>query len=514
MRSEYDHGRREKRRDLSESNSQGSKSSSDKSYQERRTRSTVSDRSYQTVATDNSADYFSSNPYREHAHRTVASPVPAKEQQRSRHADTVPQSKRPLVHQAHDHQYEQHHSPPPPYYFEDRVPQESPRSSVQSFTSTIADEEDVDDQPPELDAAIASERIAETSNVIAATPSDFSQLFPSCRTLLIHHDDSTDDGNMNLRVDTEVSIDGRFWDMTLFHLRLQDLRNREFSLRRYCRDSGREVCHSSRKQQKPATDKRPGFSQSLSNALTSMRSPSSQRTPTLSRNDSGYSSVKSAGSVDDQWAASSGQTVKSQEPALTDNIRLEFSNYAQAGIKRVGTKGNKRYEFEYWNVHYSWRRVVRRDSGIKKISYSLTKQGSDAKLAHITPVDLDADEAEIEQDKGGWIPPCRMRIMDKGILKAQKDLSDVIVACGLVALVDDAIRTRLESKSERSALLPSGVQYIGPKRLITEMLHRKDSGSRPPTRPSSSRQSSSRPSTAGSSYAASGATSGSIRRST
>lgn len=475
----------------------------------------MSDRSYHTVATEHSADYFMPDPPRERLYQATQQPSFAKEPPSNKRSETVsaPQSRRPLVaHQGREEQYRDEQEPQRHQYFDDRAPQESPRASAQSFTSTLADEEDFDEQPPEFTVPYGTERVAEASNVIVATPSDFSQLFPTSRTLLIHHDDSTDDGNMNLRVDTEVTIDGSFWDMTLFHLRLQDLKSREFSLRRYCRDSGREVCHSSRKQQKPASEKRPGFSRSLSNALTSMRSPSGSKTPSLSRNDSGYSSLRSGGSVDEQWTQSSGQPAKSQETPLTDTIRLEFSNYAQAGIKRVGTKGNKRYEFEYWNVHYAWRRVVQRESGMKRISYYLTKNGGDARLAHITPTHLEASEAQMEHDKGGWIPPCRMRIVDKGILNAQKDLSDVIVASGLMAVVDDAIRTRLESQGERSLLIPSGVQYIGPKRLINEMFNRKDSGSRTETRPSSSRQNS-RPSTSSSSYNASGATSAPVRRS-
>lgn len=511
MRSEYDHGRAKTRRDdVSEKSSQGSNSSSEKSYQARRTRSTMSDTSYHTVATEQSADDLVGESLRERCDDPTHRSDLAREPSSLKRADTAPQPRR---HQSRDEAIQYQEEPPQYRYFDDRAPQRSPNTSVQSFTSTIAEEDDLDEQLPEFSVPHDMEPIPEASNVIPATPSDFSQLFPSNRSLLIHHDDSTDDGNMNLRVDTEVTINGQFWDMTLFHLRLQDLRNRECSLRRYCRDSGREVCHSSRKQQKQATEKRPGFSRSLSNALTSMRSPSGSKVPTLSRNDSGYGSVRSSGSIDDEWIQSPGQPAKVQEAPLTDTIKLEFSNYAQAAIKRVGSKGNKRYEFEYWNVQYAWRRLVQRDNSGKKISYYLTKNGSDVKLAHITPVRLDANEAELEHDKGGWIPPCRMRIVDKSILSAQKDLSDVVVACGLMALVDDAIRTRLESHAERSLLIPSSVQYIGPKRLINEMFNRKDSGSRPATRPPSSRQSSSRPSTSDGNYTASYATSGPNRRS-
>ncbi|MBE7181245.1 MAG: hypothetical protein INR71_08560, partial [Terriglobus roseus] len=40
--------------------------------------------------------------------------------------------------------------------------------------------------------------------IYPATPSDFAELFPSSRELLIRHDDTTVDGNMNLRVDADV----------------------------------------------------------------------------------------------------------------------------------------------------------------------------------------------------------------------------------------------------------------------------------------------------------------------
>lgn len=510
MRSEYDYGRAQKQRDPSSTSNRGSHSSSEKSYQGGSTRSTTSDRSYQTLATEHSIDYFTSKRPHDHSYHASQQLDSAAKQS----VDAPSQHRHPVVHQAPPSSNRQGRQQTHEQYFEDRSLRESPRSSVQSFTSTIADEEDFEARPREVDFPYDTEQVQEpASKVTAATPSDFSQLFPSSRSLLIHHDDTTDDGNMNLRIDTEVTVDGFPCDMTLFHLRLQDLKNREFSLRRYCRDSGREVCHTTRKQQKPSSAKRPGFSRSLSNALTHMRTPSGQNTPTLSRNDSGYSSVKSGGSVDDRWIPASSQIAQSQEQPLAENIRLEFSNYAQAVIKRVGTKGNKRYEFEYWNVLYSWRRVIQRDGDVKRVSYYLTGNGSDTKLAHITPVVLTASDAETERDKGGWIPPCRMRIVDKKILTAQKDLADVIVACGLIAVVDDAIRARLESSRDHSLLMPASISYIGPKRLIHEMFSRKENGSQPVSRPSSSRQSS-RPSTSGSSYTTSGAMPEPVRWST
>jgi len=147
---------------------------------------------------------------------------------------------------------------------------EDPRDSTETYASTIPSEEDIVEASEYEVPDYRHERFSPTA--VPATPPDFAELFPSSRRLLIGHDDTTIDGNMNLRVDTAVStVEGRKRDVTLFHLRMQDLKNRQFSLRRYCRDSGREVCHSSRKYTEPSTQKRPGFQRSLSSALSTLR---------------------------------------------------------------------------------------------------------------------------------------------------------------------------------------------------------------------------------------------------
>lgn len=376
-------------------------------------------------------------------------------------------------------------------FFDDRQPQESPRSSVETYASTVPSEEEFLEDLPEYQVPEFTATEYE-SQAIAATPSDFSELFPSCRRLTVRHDDSTEDGNMNLRLDTPVSIHGRNCDMTLFHLRMHDLKTRDFSLRRYCRDSGREVCHSTRKQQKPASEKRPGFQRSLSNALNSMRPKSEHRSSTganvaaLTRHDSGYGSMHSVEFDESNRPRSSGQGAQAQEQLSTDTIHLEFSNYAHLDIRRLGTNG-KRYEFEYWGIRYSWKRVLLKDHSVKQTSFQLTKAGNDRILGHIVPDTLTPRQREEEQTKGGWIPPCSMWIADESIVRSQKDLSDVIVAAGLIALVDDSIRSRF-SKNERPLLIPVpklqvGIEYVGPKQLINEMFHRTEGSStqRPPT---------------------------------
>ena len=382
------------------------------------------------------------------------------------------------------------------HVFDDRQLEESPRSSVETYASTVQSEEDFPEELPEYDLPEYTARPYESS-AIAATPTDFSELFPSRRRLAIRHDDSTLDGNMNLRIDTEVSMHGRECDMTLFHLRMHDLKKREFSLRRYCRDSGREVCHSVRKNQKPAAEKRPGFQRSLSNALSSMRPKSEHRSSTspslatLKRNDSGYGSMHSVDFDEDDRPKSSGQGAKAQDTPPTNTVKLEFSNYAQVEVKRASVKGSKRYEFEYWGTHYAWKRVTRKSHGLKEVAFHLTKTGTDQTLAFIVPVSLTSHQAQAEQQKGGWIPPCSMWIADDSIVRSQKDVADVVISSGLVALVDDSIRTHFHSKDAKQMLIPVpklhvGVEYVGPKRLINEIFNRKDSGSSQQSRPSSS----------------------------
>lgn len=220
--------------------------------------------------------------------------------------------------------------------------------------------------------------------------------------------------------------------MTLFHLRMHDLRDREFSLRRYCRDSGREVCHTARKLQREPVEKRPGFQRSLSNALNSMRSKSHDRkTPTmatLARNDSGYGSnsgsVRSSTEADHESRPISANTALQQQDFEPNTVKLEYSNYAQVAIKRAGGAGFKRYEFEYWGVQYVWKRLVRKDGHNPGTSLHLVKAGSDRVLAYVVPSPLSPSELEQERVKGGWVHPCSMWIADETIVLGQKDVAE------------------------------------------------------------------------------------------
>lgn len=299
-----------------------------------------------------------------------------------------------------------------------------PRISTETYASTVPSTEDLDEELASFSLPeYEEERYGSTA--IPSTPTDFSEYFPSTRRLQIKHDDTLD-GNMNLRVDTEIRVEGgRRLDLTLFHLRMHDLKNREFSFRRYCRDSGREICHSSRKYTAPAAARRPGLQRSMSNALSSFRSKTEPKLPTassLKRQDSGYDSMSDDEGVGE--FASHASKGHGGVPLPTNTTKLEFSNYAHLDIKRRGTKGSKRYEFEYWGTKYAWKRFTQRRGGFKDISYHLVNTETSHPIAHIVPAVLTPAEAQEEDAKGGWVPPCSLWISDKRVLGGLTDVAE------------------------------------------------------------------------------------------
>lgn len=369
----------------------------------------------------------------------------------------------------------------------DRYETHPPRVSVDTYASTSEEDlgDDIDDDMPEYQVPQYHHEPLH-SDAIPTTPRDFAELFPTGKRISIRHDDSTIDGNMNLRVDTQVEERGhRKQNYTLFHLRMQDLRTREFSLRRYCRESGREVCHSIRKYQTPPAEKRPVL-QRASTALASLVKSESRPSTSagLKRSDSGYESVFRTPDEEDVEEDSKKKSVgyfKGRALIPTNTIKLEFSNYAHLDVKRRGANAHKRYAFEYWGHDYSWKRIVKKEHEHETVSYYLVREDNDKEpLAHICPVRLTAEEAHEEQARGGWVPPCYMRITDDRILHSDTDISDIVVATGLMALVDDCIKRRFHSKQStqlhiplmRSASFKMNMEYIGPKRLIDEMFSR------------------------------------------
>ena len=353
------------------------------------------------------------------------------------------------------------------------------------FIGTYASSFDRSDEPfpaypPDLEASDEAIELP-PSDAVPATSRDFSELFPSSRKLQIHHDDTTVDGNMNLRVDTPVrTIDGRDGKITLFHMRMYDLKSRDMSLRRYCRDSGREICHSARKSQKHAIGKRPGLQRSLSNAFAAMMSKadikSNQQPSPLVRADSGYDSMPSDDEEEQPRPSSSHSSKVSKVPS-SETISIEFSNYAHVDVSRKGYKADKHYDFHYWGSSYAWRKTTQKIGHLREVSYHLERRDDEHVVARIIPEPLSDAAAEDEIEKGGWIPPCTMWINDQTIIEARgNDVADVVVATGLVVLVDDSIRRRFHSQEVKQLIIPlpmfAGLNFgkdsSKPKKLIDD----------------------------------------------
>lgn len=320
---------------------------------------------------------------------------------------------------------------------DDEEEYDDPRDSVSTYASTTRSK--THDAPEEPVFEVDDREESFPSDALASTPSSFANLFPSTRRLLIRHDDATIDGNMNLRVDTVVPCrDGYQQDVILFHLRMYDLFSRKCSFRRYCRDSGREVCHSSRKEANPPHDRRPVFRRSWSSMLLAGFRPSSSASSShnghalvidhLKRRDSGNGPGKKHDlramadeTVDHEPSSSSSG---SQEKQLADTILLEFSNYAHVELKRRGGPGAKRYEYEYWSTRYQWRCECRREGDLREVSYYLVDTRSSRTIAHMVPDILTPLEAVEEESKGGWVPPSSLWISDPAVYERMPDVAE------------------------------------------------------------------------------------------
>ncbi|OIW28345.1 hypothetical protein CONLIGDRAFT_597760 [Coniochaeta ligniaria NRRL 30616] len=385
-----------------------------------------------------------------------------------------------------------------------------PRSSVDTYASTTASEGEL----LELDALddamdyeynsipplpVYTRDIVEP-NVRPSSPQEFAKLFPSLNRLSIRHDEYTPDGNMNLRIDTVVT-GRRRTAIQLFHLRMYDLAKREFSLRRYCRDSGREVCNSKRKYVEPTEPKptkkednaRPTLQRSMSTALKTL---SGGNKPGIRRTNSGGSffSSKSSScssyegdteySVDGTSSESlhssrSSTKARQQKKEPTNTIKLEFSNYARVDIHRRGKSKNKRYEFEWWGHRYTWKRSIDKQLGL--ISFHLLRDGNtEAPVAHIVPETRSPSQVLADESAGGWVPPCFMWLADESVLDVVTDVADVIMATGLMALVDDCIKERWQTKKVHHIPVPLTHKTVdvvprSPKSFIQQVFGRRNS---------------------------------------
>ena len=261
--------------------------------------------------------------------------------------------------------------------------------------------------------------VAYVPEALPSTPRDFKYLFQSAKCISIRHDDSTFDGNMNLRLDTMMDRrDGTRLPVTLFYFRMHDLKSRNFSIRRYSRDSGREVCHSIEKPELPPSTKTAMLSRSLTSAwatITRQNSVSS-RSSKSSRGDDWFPDEE----FDDDGDLSDAP--KNSNPG--DLIPIEFSNYAHVEIKRRGRDSKRRYTFEYWGSKYYWKRQIIKTGSIAETMLHLYREGEDIPLAHIMPYVLTASQPNEQRLQGGWVPPSSLWINDKSLIASEADLAE------------------------------------------------------------------------------------------
>ncbi|KFY26197.1 hypothetical protein V493_04235, partial [Pseudogymnoascus sp. VKM F-4281 (FW-2241)] len=266
--------------------------------------------------------------------------------------------------------------------------------------------------------------------------------------------------------------------MQLFHLRMHDIATRAFSLRRYCRDSGREVCHSvlrsgeDAKAKQHRQTKHPKLQRSMSTALATVTRSGVKRAdswgssspnksayppppppPLLTiptRNDSGY---ETNWDDEDDFSSSESEPEQdfspapppSQKKGKTNTTHLEFSNYAHVDLTRRGSAGGKHWDFEYWGTSYSWKRegesyhLVPSSSSSSSPTSAFGAGTGGAALAHIVPDVLTPSQTLEEAREGGWVPRCSFWISDPRLLRGG-DVADVVVATGVMALVDDKAR--------------------------------------------------------------------------
>lgn len=299
------------------------------------------------------------------------------------------------------------------------TPQESAnfhaaRASAETYTSTVASYED------ESDSYYYAPKRTPRPIAVPSTPAQFAELFPSERTLSIKHDESTYDGNMNIRVDCDHEC-GR---LTLFHVRLYDLRNCEMSVRRYGRDCGREVAKIKRRFERPATPKRPHLQRTVSKAVQSfLGKPDAPEFSPPSRQDSGYCSDPG---VEDEEEANDEPAPATSGLKPTNSCVLEFSNYAHVNIARKGQKQGKKYDFEYWGKSYSWKRAIKHE-GLpdEQVSFTLLNTATAKTVATITPDALTPEMAAEQYANGSFVPPCTMKLIPSTADPIAADRGDI-----------------------------------------------------------------------------------------
>jgi hypothetical protein len=315
---------------------------------------------------------------------------------------------------------------------------------------------------------------------------------------------------------------------------MYDQRDRDFSVRRYGRDCGREVAHVKRKVAKTpppspplsmSIARRPALQRSVSRAFNTIRgkpgnSDGGSNIKPVQRTDSGYKSASDPDDNDDDddddddsnldqlhdqghdneaegdarkarrssRGSSSGSSFRrrSKSKAASNACTLEFSNYAHVDLQRRGGRASKKYEFSYWGKSYAWRRSLAADG--EHVTFRLVNKATGNEVALIRPDSLTAEAAALDDAIGGVVPPCSMYIHDSPadpVNSSNCDVADVIVTTGLVALIDDCLKRKYKTTRTVELTLPTrktmGMEYVGPKRLLEEIFssHRRHHLPRP-----------------------------------
>lgn len=295
-------------------------------------------------------------------------------------------------------------------------------SSVDTFDSLLDSEEYSDDDCASNSRIPPLPVYRKPILVPTVHPSNYKiypELFPSLDKMFIRHDEFTSDGNMNLRVDTQLPHRPQRF-VQLFHLRMYDLDARVFSLRRYCRDSGREVCRTKREYLTSSPEGRQTLQRSVSSVFKSLGARHQLRrqrsTSTLFSHKSGHSdkrpvsshSIRSGKHDDCSTASSCAEREMKGTETPTNTIKLIFTNYASVQVqKRGGGPAPKRYVFEWWGQRYSWKRSY--NANLDTTSFHLVRDGQDDFfLANIVPEARSPNEVVCDEMDGGWMPPCTM----------------------------------------------------------------------------------------------------------
>ncbi|KAF2185339.1 hypothetical protein K469DRAFT_166355 [Zopfia rhizophila CBS 207.26] len=276
---------------------------------------------------------------------------------------------------------------------------------------------------------------------------------------------------MNLRILLPTKLErSRPMYMSLFHLRMHDLRKRDISFRRYCRDSGREVCHTSfrfikvaQRKSRSRTIIRRSSSNPFKSRYTSSRYNDSESLQInqsrgsmssikswIGRRNSRSSRTSNASESDNNWDPED-ETVDVAGDQVAENKKiLEFSNYAHVEVTRRGYRSKKRHMIEYWDDSFTWKRKMdKRGKDVADCrwhSFQLHRREQKEPIAYIEP-EVNDGITKKEAESGGWVPPCAMRILDEKSFNTLSDICDVIVATGVVVLVDNAIRSRFKQAS-------------------------------------------------------------------